>query len=62
MLDVQYPAHPRFMDEVRPRDLRTVWEVVQQAIDAGGRIESVPSDRRRVLRRIANPLELGTQH
>jgi hypothetical protein len=62
LLDVQFPAHPDFADEVRPRDLRVVWEVVQEAVDAGGRIESVPSDRRRVLRRIANPLELGTQH
>jgi hypothetical protein len=62
LLDAQYPGHPRFPDEVKVRDLRAVWETVQEAIDSGGRIELVPTDRRRVLRRIANPLELGTQH
>jgi hypothetical protein len=62
MLDVQYPEHPLFAEEIRVRDLKVVWDEVQRAFDAGGRIDQVPSDRRRILRRIANPLELGTQH
>jgi hypothetical protein len=62
MLDSQYPDHPLFDEELRPRDLRIVWEEVQRALESGGRIDHVASDRRRVLRRIANPLEIGTQH
>jgi hypothetical protein len=62
MLDVQYPDHPRFEDEVKDRDVRTVWTVVEQAVERGGRIPLVPSDQRRVVRRIANPLRLGVQH
>jgi hypothetical protein len=62
MLDAQFPDHPRFEDEIRRADLRAVWEEVQNAFEAGGRIAQVDAPRRRVLRRIANPLELGTQH
>lgn len=62
MLDVQYPDHPQFQEEVKDRDLRAVWSVVQQAVEEEGRIPLVPSDQRRVLRRIANPLRLGVQH
>ncbi|MEN3284734.1 MAG: hypothetical protein V7607_5874 [Solirubrobacteraceae bacterium] len=63
MLDAQYPQHPRFEDEVKLRDLRLVWEEVQRAADRpDGRLEDLPSDRRRVMRRIANPLALGQQH
>lgn len=62
MLDYQYPDHPLFETEVKLRDLRVVWEEVQRAIETGPRIEMAAPDRRRLLLRIANPLELGTQH
>jgi hypothetical protein len=62
MLDAQYPDHPRFEEEVRRADLRVVWEEVQRAVESGGRLDQVDSPRRRILRRIANPLELGIQH
>jgi hypothetical protein len=62
MLDSQYPDHPQFEEEVRRPDLRVVWEEVQRAVESGGRLDQVDSPRRRILRRIANPLELGIQH
>jgi len=62
MLDHQFPDHPRFEAEVKPALLRTVLSEVERAAETSeGRIE-VPSDRRLVMRRIANPLELGVQH
>jgi len=62
MLDAQYADHPRFDDEVKDRDLRIVWSTVEQAIEQGGRIELVPKEHRKTVRRIANPLRLGVQH
>jgi hypothetical protein len=62
MLQTQYPAHPRFETEVRARELRIVLEEVERAVQApGGRID-VPSDRRKIMSQIANPLKLGEQH
>ena len=62
MLDAQFPDHPQFEEEIRRADLRVVWEEVQRAVESGGRLDQVDSPRRRILRRIANPLELGVQH
>jgi hypothetical protein len=63
MLDAQYPDHPRFEDEVKLRDLRLVWQEVARAADRpDGRLEDLPADRRRVMKRIVNPLALGIQH
>jgi hypothetical protein len=62
MLEDQFPDHPRFETEVRPRDLQLVLEQVKLAIlTSDGRIQ-VPSDRRKVMRQIATPLQLGVQH
>jgi hypothetical protein len=62
LLDHQYPGHPRFESDIKPRDLRVVLEETLRAVDApDGRIE-VASDRRRLMRRIATPLQLGVQH
>lgn len=62
MLDHQFPGHPRFEGEVKARDLRTVLAETLRAVEApAGRIE-VPSDRRKVMRQIATPLQLGIQH
>ncbi|WP_354699045.1 hypothetical protein DSM112329_04749 [Paraconexibacter sp. AEG42_29] len=62
MLSVQYPAHPKFEDEVRMPHLRVVLEEVQRAAQTtDGRIE-VPTDRRKVMRKVAAPLKLGMQY
>lgn len=62
MLCTQFPEHPRFETEIRARDLRTVLEEVQRAVQApDGRLE-VASDRRKVMLRIAAPLRLGEQY
>lgn len=62
MLVNQFPVHPEFETEVKARELRIVLEEVQRAVDSrDGRIE-VPSDRRKVMRQVATPLQLGVQH
>jgi hypothetical protein len=62
MLAAQYPDHPRFETEIRARDLRDVMEEIHRAVEApDGRIE-VPKDRRKTMRQIATPLQLGIQH
>jgi hypothetical protein len=62
MLANQFPGHPHFETEVKARELRIVLEEVQRAADSpDGRVE-VPSDRRKVMRQVATPLQLGVQH
>ena len=62
LFDHQYPRHPRLGTTYKPVNLREVLEEVRRAIDSpDGRIV-VPTGRRKLMRAIANPLELGTQH
>ena len=62
LFDHQYPRHPRIETAYKLRDLRVVLEEVLRAVaQPDGRIE-VPSDRRRLMRQIATPLELGQQY
>jgi hypothetical protein len=62
LFDHQYPKHPRIGMPYRPANLRMVLEETLRAVaHPDGRIE-VPSDRRKVMRAIATPLELGIQH
>ncbi|MFD6752507.1 BREX-2 system ATPase PglY [Micromonospora gifhornensis] len=67
MLTHQYPAHPDFDpdrkgDPVRLPDVRTVFGYVQGAVESPeGRVE-VDRAHRQTMRRIANPLRLGTMH
>ena len=62
LFDHQYPRHPRIDMPYRLTNLRVVLEEVLRAVgEPDGRIV-VPTDRRKVMRAIANPLELGTQH
>lgn len=56
-----YPGAPDIEGEVRLADLRTVYSVCEQALDAGGRVPQVPSGDRKAMRAIANPLRLGVQ-
>jgi len=62
LFDHQYPRHPRIEIAYKAQNLRVVLEEVLRAVAASdGRIE-VPSDRRKVMRQIASPLDLGQQH
>jgi hypothetical protein len=62
LFDHQYPRHPRIGMPYRPANLRVVLEETLRAVaHPDGRIE-VPTDRRRVMRAIATPLELGIQY
>ncbi|WP_203994567.1 BREX-2 system ATPase PglY [Micromonospora lutea] len=67
MLTHQYPAHPDFDpdrkgDPVRPPEVKAVFGYVQRAVESPeGRVE-VDRAHRLTMRRIANPLRLGTMH
>ncbi|RKN15240.1 phage resistance protein [Micromonospora musae] len=67
MLTQQYPAHPDFDPDrkgepVRPADVKVVLEYVRRAVESPeGRVE-VDRAHRQTMRRIANPLQLGTMH
>jgi len=62
MLDHQYPDHPRFEMEIKLGALRTVMAEVERAVEAKDDRIEVPSEHRKVMRRIATPLDLGVQH
>ncbi|GHJ17063.1 BREX-2 system ATPase PglY [Micromonospora sp. AKA38] len=67
MLSQQYPGHPDFDPDrkgepLRLPEVRTVFGYVQQAVESPeGRVE-VERAHRLTVRRIANPLRLGTMH
>lgn len=61
-LSFQYPGHPQFEAEVRIADLGKVFTELRRAIHAeNGRID-VDSPLRRLMREIAQPLDLGTMY
>ncbi|WP_406045513.1 hypothetical protein OG799_14185 [Micromonospora sp. NBC_00898] len=67
MLSQQYPAHPDFDpdrkgDPIRLADVKVVLDHVRRAVESPeGRVE-VDRTHRQTVRRIANPLGLGTMH
>ncbi|SDZ46099.1 hypothetical protein SAMN05444365_11911 [Micromonospora pattaloongensis] len=67
MLSQQFPAHPDFDpdrkgDPVRLADVKVVLDHVRRAVESPeGRVE-VDRTHRQTMRRIANPLGLGTMH
>ena len=62
LFDHQFPRHPRIEVAYKAANLRVVLEEALRAAAAPeGRID-VPSDRRKVMRAIATPMELGQQH
>ncbi|MEV4719417.1 hypothetical protein AB0J94_19670 [Micromonospora noduli] len=67
MLGQQFPAHPDFDPDrkgeaVRLPDVKVVLDHVRRAVESPeGRVE-VERANRQTLRRIANPLQLGTMH
>ncbi|WP_433533780.1 BREX-2 system ATPase PglY [Micromonospora sp. CA-249363] len=67
MLAQQFPAHPDFDPDrkgepVRPADVKIVLDHVRRAVESPeGRVE-VERTHRQTMRRIANPLGLGTMH
>lgn len=61
LFDHEFPRHPRIEMAYKAANLRAVLEEVQRAAGTDdGRI-IVPSDRRKVMRAIAAPLQLGQQ-
>lgn len=59
----RYPKHPEFTEKISAADLRhTLSQVTQALAQPGGRLENVEPTMRRVLTRVAGPLQLGTMH
>ncbi|UNS98184.1 phage resistance protein [Streptomyces tubbatahanensis] len=66
LLTHQYPAHPQLDPDgtgtaVRPADARTVFAHVRTAAEAPDRQAEIPSKDRQLMRRVAEPLQLGEQ-
>ncbi|MET8828860.1 hypothetical protein ABZX40_23665 [Streptomyces sp. NPDC004610] len=69
MFSALYPKHPDFGPDgkgqrkaVSPAELRTALEWITRAMDEGGRAQNVDSHHLRTVKRIVEPLELGTVH
>jgi hypothetical protein len=62
MLESDFPAHPRFPAAVTRADLRKVHAQARRAIEAPDQRIMVEAGERPVMRKVANPLQLGEQH
>ncbi|MEW1869245.1 hypothetical protein AB0420_14080 [Streptomyces caelestis] len=69
MFSALYPKHPDFGTDrtgqrkaVTPAELRTALEWITRAMDEGGRANNVDSHHLKTVKRIVEPLELGTVH
>lgn len=69
MFSALYPKHPDFGPDrngqrkaVTPGELRTALEWITRAMDEGGRANNVDSHHLKTVKRIVEPLELGTVH
>ncbi|MEU8651017.1 hypothetical protein [Streptomyces sp. NPDC048737] len=69
MFSALYPKHPDFGPDgkgqrkaVTPAELRTALEWITRAMDEGGRAQNVDSHHLKTVKRIVEPLELGTVH
>ncbi|ALO95592.1 hypothetical protein SHL15_4501 [Streptomyces hygroscopicus subsp. limoneus] len=69
MFSALYPKHPDFgLDSkgqrkpVTAAELRTTLEWITRAMDEGGRAQNVDSHHLNIVKRIVEPLELGTVH
>lgn len=63
LYSARFPRHPEFTERVTVADLRNTLAQVRLALGReNGRLENVDASMRRVLTRVANPLELGTMH
>ncbi|WP_431996961.1 hypothetical protein [Streptomyces fungicidicus] len=69
MFSALYPKHPDFgpdrtgkRNAVTPGELRTALEWITRAMDEGGRANNVDSHHLKTVKRIVEPLELGTVH
>lgn len=59
----RYPRHPEFTERVTTADLRhTLAQVTLALGQPNGRLENVDAPMRRVLTRVAGPLQLGTMY
>ncbi|KUN85555.1 hypothetical protein AQJ66_13695 [Streptomyces bungoensis] len=69
MFSALYPKHPDFgldgkgqRKAVSPAELRTALEWITRAMDEGGRAQNVDSHHLKTVKRVVEPLELGTVH
>ncbi|MFE0962235.1 hypothetical protein [Streptomyces fungicidicus] len=69
MFSALYPKHPDFgpdrtgkRNAVTPGELRTALEWITRAMDEGGRANNVDSHHLKTVKRVVEPLELGTVH
>lgn len=62
VLSWQFPAHPLFTSEIRRPDIQKVHAQVRRAIDQPDHRIMVEAAERPVMRKVANPLQLGEQH
>lgn len=62
-LEWQYPDHPRFLpadSEVRRSEIRNALAVVRDTVERAGRLDGLDRTRATLMRRVAEPLGLGT--
>ncbi|GAA0632041.1 hypothetical protein GCM10009535_04600 [Streptomyces thermocarboxydovorans] len=69
MFSALYPKHPDFGPDAKGQhkavtagELRTTLEWITRAMDEGGRAQNVDSHHLKTVKRIVEPLELGTVH
>jgi len=59
----RFPKHPDFTEKVTGADLRNTYTQVVAALgERNGRLENVDPTMRKVLTKVAGPLQLGTMH
>lgn len=63
MFAFRYPKHPDFTEKLTAADLRNTYTQVVAALgERDGRLENVDPALRKVLNKVAGPLQLGTMH
>lgn len=63
MFAFRYPKHPDFTEKLTGSDLRNTYNQVVAALgERNGRLENVEPAMRRVLTKVAGPLQLGVMH
>ncbi|WP_116997338.1 phage resistance protein [Desertimonas flava] len=63
LFEHRFPKHPKFTEKVSGADLRNTYAQMVAAFgEPGGRLENVDAAMRRVLTRVAGPLDLGTMY
>jgi hypothetical protein len=62
MMEHVHPAHPKFLKDVKPADLRKINDVLRPALEAGeNRVDNLDKPLREILRAVAEPMGIGQQ-